>query len=430
MNGVDPGEDHLADLRSFLDCSPTPWHAAEAATQLLEAAGFVEAPLDDAIGEGPPRRFVRRHGSLVAWQVADGAAATTPLRIAAAHTDSPGFRIKPHPESTIAGCSRLGVEVYGGPLLNSWLDRDLGLAGTVLADREGVLVELPVLIRDPVVRIPQLAIHLDRTVNDAGLKLDRQQHLPLLFGLHDPDAGFTDYVAECIGVTASAVRGWDLAPFDVTPARCVGRHGAFLASARLDDLVSCHAAIEALVAAAPSHEVVGVVALVDHEEVGSTSSTGAHGRFVPQLLERIRTADGVDRASFLTALASSHAISLDMAHATHPNRPERHDPSHPVLLDGGPVVKFNAQQRYATSLESVKPFLDACDAVGVGVQDFVSHSEMPCGSTIGPSLAAELAVPVVDVGVAQLAMHSIREVCGAADPGRLQRVLTHYLSHA
>jgi aspartyl aminopeptidase len=419
-----------AGLRAFLDASPTPWHAVESAAAALDRAGFVEEDFTGTFDRGPGRRYVRRHGSLVAWQVGGAAARRTPLRIAAAHTDSPGFRIKPHPESTVAGCVRLGVEVYGGPLLNSWLDRDLGLAGTVLVATGEALEVVGVVDRDAVLRIPQLAIHLDRTVNDTGLKLDRQQHLPLLWGLDDGSTDFTEYVAALAGVSPTAVRGWELAPFDCTPARVVGRRGEFLASARLDDLLSCHAAVEALTAAEPTDELVAVVALVDHEEVGSISATGAGGRFLPQLVERISLGTGADRADFLAALASSHALSLDMAHATHPNHPERHDPSHPIALDAGPVVKHNAQQRYATSLAATAPFLRACDAVDVPVQDFVSHSEMPCGSTIGPALSAELGIPVVDVGVAQLAMHSVRELCGSSDSERLRRALTRYLSAA
>ena len=417
-----------AGLRAFLDASPTPWHAAASAVGLLDAAGFTEVDLDAPFPIGSGRHFVRRGGSVVAWQVAPDAAPTTPMRIAAAHTDSPGFRLKPRPESTVAGCVRLGVEVYGGPLLNSWLDRDLGLAGTVLVGTGGAMEVRGVLDRDAVVRIPQLAIHLDRGVNDQGLKLDRQEHLPLLWGLAGGSGDFTDYVADLADVDRSAVRGWDLAPFDVTPARVCGRQGELLASARLDDLLSCHAALAALIDTEVSADVIAVVVLVDHEEVGSVSTTGADGRFVAQILERIGGTLGADRATFLGAAASSHAVSLDMAHATHPNHAGRHDPTHTVALDGGPVVKHNAQQRYATSLASMAPFLAACDAADVDVQHFVSHSSVPCGSTIGPALAAGLGIDVVDVGVAQLAMHSVREVCGSRDHGRLRRALIHYLS--
>lgn len=422
-----PGHvDDTEALRAFLDASPSAWHAADAAVQILEAGGFAEHHF---AGTSPPRAgFVRRGGSVVAWRGTAPDPVTARLRIAAAHTDSPGLRIKPHPESTVAGLVRLGVEVYGGPLLNSWLDRDLGLAGRVLvADGPGLQIR-SFIDRDPILRIPQLAIHLDRGVNDKGLKLDRQEHLQPVFGPAGNGTSFAEHVAAAVDTDPGRVRAWDLVPFDLTPARRCGAGGAFLASARLDDLLSCHAALTALVAAEPDEHTIGVVVLVDHEEVGSTSSTGAAGRFVPDLLERVAAGLGFDRTGWLDLLARSHAVSLDMAHATHPDHPGRHDPSHTVLLDAGPVVKHNAQQRYATGLESLAPFLAACERADVGVQHFVSHSEMPCGSTIGPALAAGLGIPVVDVGVAQLAMHSTREMCGAGDHARLVRALTGYLS--
>lgn len=421
----------LAGLRAFLDASPEPTHAVTAAAALLDDAGFVGQPFAEALGPGPLRRYVTDRGSLIAWQHGPGVRGATRLRVVAAHTDSPGFRIKPHPETIAAGCVRLGVEVYGGPLLNSWLDRDLGLAGSVLVSTDEGSIPRPVRDDRAVVRIPQLAIHLDRGVNEHGLKLDRQEHLPLLWSIDaDADAGtFVDYVARLAGVTPDALQGWNLAPFDIEPARICGIRDDLLASGRLDDLFSCHGALQGLIAAEPSDDAIDVVVLVDHEEVGSRSGTGAEGRWVANLIERITHSVGADRSEWLTTLANSHAISLDMAHATHPNHAARHDPSHPIRLGGGPVVKHNAQQRYATDLASTAPFLAACDAAGVPVQHFVSHSEIPCGSTIGPALASGLGIPVVDVGVAQLAMHSIREMCATADHGLLVQAVTGYFSN-
>lgn len=420
---------HTAALQAYLDAAPVPWFAVDAAIRLLEAAGFVEQPLAAAF-ERSPAGFVRSQGSLLAWRSSADTATPDRFRIAAAHTDSPGLRIKPDPQTVVAGCVRLGVEVYGGPLLNSWLDRDLGLAGTVLVAEGGISTVRPLIDRSPVLRIPQLAIHLDRGVNETGLKLDRQEHLQPIWGLGDPSASFRDYVAELAGVEATSIRGFELAPFDLAPATVCGRRGEFLASARLDDLLSCHAALEGLIACRPDRGTVAVVALVDHEEVGSVSATGAASTLIPRVLERIAESFGGDRAVYLSMLGASCGVSLDMAHATHPNHPARHDPSHPIILDGGPVIKHNAQQRYATNLTSMAPFVDACVDENVPVQHFVSHSEMPCGSTIGPALAAGLGIPVVDVGVAQLAMHSTREMCGSDDHGRLVRALTRYLSRA
>ncbi|MBS1846715.1 MAG: M18 family aminopeptidase [Actinobacteria bacterium] len=422
------GSTDLSVLCGFLDRSPTPWHAVDTAAGLLLEAGFEAFDATDTLEATSTRCFIRRDGSLIAWTIGRDAKPTTPFRIAAAHTDSPGFRIKVHPESVRAGCRRLGVEVYGGPLLNSWLDRDLGLAGRVLVETGNNLEVRPILEDRPILRIPQLAIHLDRGVNDNGLKLDRQEHLQLLFGLESSVGAFIDHVARIVDVAPAAIRGWDLAPYDLEPARCVGGTGELLASARLDDLVSCHAAIEALIRC-DAEDVISVVVLVDHEEVGSATATGAQSAFIANVLERIGRSVGADRDEHLRALVGSHALSLDMAHATHPNHPERHDPNHVVHLNGGPVLKHNARQRYATTVTSAAPFIAACDAADVDIQHFVSHSEMPCGSTIGPVLSTTTGIPVADVGVAQLAMHSIREVCGTADPGRLERALTHYLSH-
>lgn len=421
----------IDDLRAFLDASPTPGHAVQAGVGILEAAGFTELHAGDAWAPGSSRAFVQRDGSLIAWQVAGGAAPETPVRIVGAHTDSPGFRIQPKPESTTAGWHQLGVEIYGGPLLNSWLDRDLGLAGRVLVG-SGSDARFE-LVRDDraVLRIPQLAIHLDREIGERGLQLDRQRHLTPIWGAGGTDpTSFTDYLGELVGVDPVSIRSWDLAPFDLEPARVCGLNGELLASARLDDLFSCHAALRALVASEPSGDHIAVVALSDHEEVGSTSATGAGGQWLGNVLERIGATLGADRTSHLRALAGSHGISADMAHATHPNYVERHEPTHPIAVNSGPVVKFNAQQRYATDIRSIGPFLDACEAVGVPVQRFVSHSSMPCGSTVGPMTAAGLGIPVVDVGVAQLAMHSVREVCGTADHDLFVRALVHYLSPA
>lgn len=373
--------------------------------------------------------MVRSGGALIAWQAAPGTPPDAPYRIVGAHTDSPGFRIKPRPEHRSSGFSQLGVEVYGGPLLNSWLDRDLGLAGRVSVRVDGSSQVR--LMRDDraVLRIPQLAIHLDRDLNDRGLVLDRQRHLVPIWGLDEATGtpgALARYLGRHLDVDAAHVDWWDLAPFDLEPARIGGLDRSLLMSARLDDLVCSHAALAALTSASPVEHHVSVVALFDHEEVGSVSATGAGGDLLAQTLERLSAARGASRDDHLRSLAASHAISADMAHATHPNYPERHEPTHPVVLNGGPVLKVNAQQRYATDARSVGPFLEACTAAGVPVQRFVSNSAIPCGSTIGPISAARLGVPVVDVGIAQLAMHSIREVCGSADPDHFVRVLQHY----
>ena len=418
---------YVEDLCRFITAAPTPYHAVDAVARRLRASGFEAVDRSDAVGAAN-QAFMIFDGTIVAWRRPADPRPDVPLRVVGAHTDSPGFRIKPRPDVSSAGWRQLGVEVYGGPLVNSWLDRDLGVAGRVAIQGPGG-VEVH-LVRDDraLLRIPQLAIHLDRDINEKGLTLDRQRHLCPVWGLGATSPGaFKAHLATLAGVEGSDVLWWDIAPFDVDPARITGLDDEFLSAARLDNLVSCHAAISALCAAdAGPH--VQVVALFDHEEVGSTSATGAGGTLLATVVERICLAEGGDRGTFLTALAGSHGVSADMAHATHPNYPERHDPDHPIALNGGPVIKVNAQQRYATDAASVGPFIEACQRADVPFQKFVSNSSMPCGSTIGPSIAAQLAMGFVDVGVAQLAMHSVRELCGSHDPEALSQVFRHYLS--
>jgi aspartyl aminopeptidase len=286
-------------------------------------------------------------------------------------------------------------------------------------------------VRDarPLLRIPQLAIHLDRDVNEHGLKLDKQRHLTPVWGLGD-GPGLAEHLAGLLDVAPGDVVAHDLAPYDLQPATLAGGADELIASARLDNLCSCHAGLAALAAQPDDSRHVAVLALFDHEEVGSTSARGAAGSFLAQLLERSVLARGGDRTDLLRALADSSCASADMAHATHPNDPERHEPGHHISLNAGPVLKVNANQRYATDAATAAGFAAACDAAGVPLQRFVGRNDMPCGSTIGPSTAAQLGVPTVDVGVAQLAMHSVRELCGAEDPHLLVRALRAFLSQS
>jgi aspartyl aminopeptidase len=425
-------EDVAADLLSFIDASPTPYHAVAEAVRRLVAAGFsAVSPLEEWTNP-PAKGFVARDGALVAWAAPEGGG-MAPFRIVGAHTDSPNLRIRPQPDTGRAGWRQLGVEVYGGALVNSWLDRDLGLAGRVAvrtsspdgADR----VELRLVRVDrPVLRIPQLAIHLDRDINERGLLLDRQLHLTPVWSVGAPEpGGFARFLAGEMGVDADQVAAWDVMVHDVTKGTFAGRDRELLSAPRLDNLCSCHAAVTALAARAGDASSIAVAALYDHEEIGSTSATGADGGFLATILERITLARGGTRADHLRALAGSSCLSADMAHATHPNYPERHEPDHPVIVNGGPVVKINVNQRYATDGRTQAGFEQACADAGVPFQRFVSRGNMPCGSTIGPITAARLGIPTVDVGVAQLGMHSVRELCGSADPAAFGAALTSWL---
>jgi aspartyl aminopeptidase len=413
----------VADLLTYLDASPTPWHAVRSSAGILEAAGFTAVEERDSWRDAPVAGYTVRGGALVAWRRAEPAGAA-PLRVVGAHTDSPGLRIKPRPDIERAGWRQLGVEIYGSVLLNSWLDRDLGVAGRlVMPDGSVTLVDE----RQPIARVPQLAIHLDREVNEHGLVLDRQAHLTPVWGTAGGE-DFAKWVADRAGTAEPA--WWELCLYDVQPAAVLGADGTLLASGRLDNQVSCWAATTALASggaqAAEGH--VSMIALFDHEEVGSGTISGASGPFLAAVVERLHEAAGGSRDDLHRTLAGSSCVSADNAHAVHPNYPERHDPDHAPLVNHGPAIKLNANQRYATSAETAALFGTACDQAGVPHQTFLSRNNVPCGSTIGPLTATRLGIGTVDVGVPQLSMHSAREVCGVADPLHLARALRAYFS--
>jgi aspartyl aminopeptidase len=410
----------LDDLVAYLDASPSPRHAVESTIRRLP--GFERLEEAEAWNALPGAGYVVRGGALIAWRIPDGAGPDMPFRLAGAHTDSPCLRIKPRPDATSHGWRQLGVEVYGGVLNNSWLDRDLGLAGYVVdADGGERLVD----IREPIARVPQLAVHLDRDVNSKGLTLDPQQHLTPVWGLSDPADGFAAWLADRAGLDQPP-GWWELCFYDVQGAALLGHDRSLLASGRLDNLLSCWAATFALAAGDPA-EQVSVIVLNDHEEVGSSSTTGASGPFLDSVLARLVAGRGGGDEDRHRAFARSACISADNAHAIHPNYPERHEPGHAPAINAGPALKINSNQRYATSASTAALFELSCAAAGVPWQVFVSRNNMPCGSTIGPLTATRLGIQTADVGVPQLSMHSARELCGSSDPVFLARALTHFL---
>lgn len=415
----------LAHLIQYLDASPSPWHATANAAQLLTAAGFSQVPSDAPFVDPPTKGFVQRGAALVAWHRGSQAGPTSPLHIVGAHTDSPCLKVKPHADAGGYGWKQLAVEIYGGVLLNSWLDRDLGVAGRVeLRDGSGV----DVLVRTPVARVPQLAIHLDREVNDK-LVLDKQAHLSPVWGLGAPRSGeFREWLAAQVGLVGSQVATWDLCLFDLTPAAVLGFDESLLAAGRLDNQLSCWAAIAALSSAPQAANSTAVVALFDHEEVGSESTTGAAGPLLEHVLERLALGTGAGRDEFLAQLANSSCISADNAHSVHPNYPERHEAGHRPLVNQGPAIKINHNQRYATSAATAAMAQRVFEAADVPWQTFVSRNNMPCGSTIGPITATRLGIDTVDVGVPQLSMHSARELCGTSDPIWLCTALRTYFA--
>ncbi len=420
--------DAVADLCRFIDAAPSPMHAADALCADLMAAGFHRLDLTAPRWDLAPGRYLVRRGAAV---IAFIRRRETPTRFAliGAHTDSPHLRLRPRPAFESERCHMLAVEVYGGALWNSWLDRDLGLAGTVYAN-DGA--EKRVRIHRPIARVAQLAIHLDRKVNDDGVKLNPQLHLAPLWGLardeRDANEVFLDLIARESGIAARDIASHDLSLYDVAACARGGADGELLFAPRLDNLASCHAGARALVAAADGDDrSMPVLACFDHEEVGSASDSGADGALLGVVLERVALASGLDRAGFLAALADSLMLSADMAHAVHPNYADRHEPRHKPRLGDGPVIKTNANQRYATTAAGAARVRALAKRADVPLQDFAARGDIGCGSTIGPATAANLGISVVDLGNPMLSMHSARECAAVADHAPYIALLSSHL---
>ena len=425
--------DAVSDLLSFLDAAPSPYHAVGEVRGRLEGSGFL--PLDERdewrLEPGDRRYLVRGGGTLVAVELGRLPPSRAGFVIIGAHTDSPNLRVKPLPDLGAHGHRQLAVEVYGGVLFSTWLDRDLSIAGRVcLADRE-----LLVRIDRPICRIPNLAIHLSSQVNVNGLVLNPQQHLIPTLGLERPEPGaLAKLIADVLReqhrteVPPAEMLSFDLCLYDVQRAARGGVDGELICSARLDNLASCHAAVSALVSSGEPSDATRVIALYDHEEVGSQSAAGAKSRFLLSVLDRVAGAyaDG-GRDATARAFARSLLVSADMAHAVHPNYPDKHDPQHAPRLGNGPVIKSNVNQSYATDAPAAAIFEQACREYGFSAQRFVARNDMPCGSTIGPISAALTGIRTVDVGNPMLGMHSCRETAAAADVERMITVLRHLL---
>jgi aspartyl aminopeptidase len=429
--------DPVADLLAYIDRSPTPYHAVAESTRRLEAAGYRALREDEVwdFGPGDRRYLVRHEGSLVAFQIGETSPAEAGFRIIGAHTDSPNLRIKPRPDVDAEGYRQLAVEPYGGALLHTWLDRDLSLAGraTLRATREPSVLLID--FARPLLRIPNLAIHLQRELNKKGLKLNPQQHLAPIFGLAELPPLRESIASELhtqhrIEVDASDVLAFDLMAYDVQPAVVSGPRGEFIHAARLDNLASCHAGLTALIGAgsAALPRYTRVVVLYDHEEVGSRSAQGAAGPLLVETLERsIRALDGGEPQGLERALSRSTLISADMAHAVHPNYADRHEPNHRPVIGRGPVIKTNANQSYASDAQTAGLFAGLCEALGIEPQHFASRSDLACGSTIGPITAARVGIRTVDVGNPMLSMHSCREMAGTADVAPMIDALRSFL---
>lgn len=416
-------------LCEFIDASPSPFHVCATVAERLRAAGYTELAETDRWDEAAAGRFFTvRAGSLIAWH--SGMTlnpAPVPFRIIGAHTDSPNLRVKQHPDRVVAGWQVIALEPYGGAWLNSWLDRDLGLSGRIsIRDtdaRDGVAHHL-LRIDEPLLRVPQLAIHL---AEDRGaLSLDPQRHVNAVWAAGDRPRSLLGYIADRVGIARADLLSADLMTHDLTPSTLIGVERDLVSAPRLDNLGTCYAGLEAFLAAEPGGHLP-VLVLFDHEEVGSTSDHGAQSDLLLTTLERIVLAGGGDREDFLRRLTASMVASGDMAHATHPNYPDRHEPGHLIAVNGGPVLKVQPNLRYATDGRTAAAFELACRQAGVPLQRYEHRADLPCGSTIGPMTAARTGIPTVDVGAPQLAMHSARELMGAADVGAYAAALHAFL---
>ncbi len=419
-------------LLEFIQASPTPFHATAQLRKLFEEAGFTV--LDESrqwqLQRGGRYLVTRNDSSLIAFALGEQAPAEAGIRMLGAHTDSPCLHVKPEADVLANGYYQLGVEVYGGALLNPWFDRDLSLAGRIsYRDAGGRLGSALIDFQAPVAVIPSLAIHLDREANQSR-SINAQQHLPPV--LMQPGEATPVTLRHLLLERAreqhpdesiETVLEYELSFYDCQPGALVGLQQQFIASARLDNLLSCLIGARALIDSEGATSKLLVCS--DHEEVGSTSACGANGPFLQSVLERLCP----EPQQLARCIHRSWLISTDNAHGVHPNYADRHDARHGPLLNQGPVIKTNANQRYATNSETAGLFRLLCDQAGVPLQSFVVRSDMACGSTIGPLTAAGIGVRTLDIGVPTFAMHSIRELAGANDTDYLYRALKQFLAY-
>ena len=419
-------------LCAFLDASPTPFHAVSTMVSLLSKAGFTELSDDQSwsLKQGGKYYVVRNGSSIVAFVNGSEAVSKSGVRIVGAHTDSPCPMLKPQPDIQKGGFCQLGVEIYGGALLNPWFDRDLSIAGRVVyKDVNQELKQTLINFKHPVATIPSLAIHLDRNANK-DRTINPQTDIPPIVKLNmgnQKSQNFRDILQQQFLTDQDQVMDFELCLFDTQPAAMVGLEKEFLASGRLDNLLSCFVAIQALIKADGTQTCI--MACNDHEEVGSVSAVGADGPFLESVIAKI-AANESSSLDISAVMDKSLLISCDNAHAVHPNYMDKHDAGHLPSINGGPVIKTNVKQRYATNSVTSSRFKQLCEQANVPVQQFVSRADMGCGSTIGPIASSRLGVATIDVGIAQLAMHSCRELTGSKDSLRLALVLVAFFNNS
>ena len=430
-------QQQVQNLLDFIDASPSPWHVVKSVETQLEKFKFVKLIETEkwALEAGGRYYVVRDDSSIIMFVQGQKPLVQTGFKMIGAHTDSPGLRIKPQAATGGDGLLRVGVEIYGGPILATFTDRDLSLAGRInYKDDNHKIVSTLLKFDRPLLRLPNLAIHMNRAVNEDGLKLHKQNELPLILSTIAneclPQAYFTQLLQEQTGGAIGRILSWDLAVYDTQKGAFWGAENEFYANSQLDNLASCHAALEALLdETVLTSDNTLVCALFDHEEVGSESNKGADGSFLSDVLQRIALATEKNKEDFAIALAKSFMISADMAHAYQPNFPSAYDADHKVTINKGPVIKVNANQRYSTESVSQAQFIDWCEQAGVPYQKYSHRCDLACGSTIGPITSARLGIRSIDVGSPLWAMHSIRESAGVLDHNYMIKVMKRFFTH-
>lgn len=430
-------QQQVQNLLDFIDASPSPWHVVKSVETQLEKFKFVKLIETEkwALEAGGRYYVVRDDSSIIMFVQGQKPLVQTGFKMIGAHTDSPGLRIKPQAATGGDGLLRVGVEIYGGPILATFTDRDLSLAGRInYKDDNHKIVSTLLKFDRPLLRLPNLAIHMNRAVNEDGLKLHKQNELPLILSTIAneclPQAYFTQLLQEQTAGDIGRILSWDLAVYDTQKGAFWGAENEFYANSQLDNLASCHAALEALLdETVLTSDNTLVCALFDHEEVGSESNKGADGSFLSDVLQRIALATEKNKEDFAIALAKSFMISADMAHAYQPNFPSAYDADHKVTINKGPVIKVNANQRYSTESVSQAQFIDWCEQAGVPYQKYSHRCDLACGSTIGPITSARLGIRSIDVGSPLWAMHSIRESAGVLDHNYMIKVMKRFFTH-
>ena len=406
---------YIQNLLQLLDQSPTSFHVVENLQQDLLSKSYQELKEGESWDLKPATKYfvTRAGGSIAIFHTPKNFSASSSFKVIGTHTDFPGFKIKANPFSSKEGFQLLNVEVYGGVILNSWFDRDLQIAGRVFyEDAQGVLQSKNVKL-NTIVSIPRLAIHLDREVNREGFKPNPQEHMFPVMGLAK-DLKFEDWIAEENTIDGK-ILSWDLFLFDAQAASLGGINEEFIYAQGLDNVASVHASYEAILASDFSENDIQIAVAFQHEEIGSQSQNGANSNFLEAVLKRIAASTSASEQDYYAIIANSFCISADMTHGVHPNYSSLHDPNHKPKIGGGPVIKSNANMRYASDAFSVAKFKQWCYKAEVPVQDFCSRNDVGCGSTIGPMTAAKIGIPTLDIGNPMLSMHSIREMSGTKD---------------